>query len=752
MSMKLEFKNIKNQDIFQPEFQDLAANGYGIIEFKKQPQASGGIAVVYAPNGTGKSSLTAVLGKEEGKDNFTFEAVYNTSNQIVPETKAFHIIGDQISRNVIEGETSDYLIGHEIKKEYKLKKKISEGFKNAFDGLNIVYKSEYGVTKIKDYILSAIQVRNRTAYTYIKDIVNKQAKGKNIDREEFVSYVRNPQNRPTVLEVDNNRKQFIIKNIKLIENLMQVDVAQIISNAEVCVIEQNDDAINILEKYKHLHNCIVCNNDNIDNEMLLRQKLENRKRIYESLDPVTKELLEKVAMDQSLLIEDPFEIKSIVLAFLESGEIESMQSLQSEINSYIDSIVNEMIIKLLDVFSSTSMYAWWDEYAQLLRLQPELDSEELLYIQEIISENIGRNIRLIRDDENDHNFKLMLDDQELLGLDRNDMHLSTGEQNFISLTFALLLARHSDREFVILDDPISSFDSVYKNKIAFCIVKFLEKKKQIVLTHNTDLIRLLDVQLKNCFSLYMLNNTEGGRNGFIPVKEAEKDILINLSALVKLFQNDKGILHDIIHDKKLFLMAMIPFLRGYIHIMKDPDDDYGRLSRIMHGYEDGSLDVAKIYKIAFGYEVEDTEVISVEDILNLSCTELDIIDSDAYPLLSDTLKQTLVYYHVRMKVEHELVDIFNIQNAQRDNMLLTDIIQKAFRPLPELTQQQKEKMRNNRVFFTSRKTLLNEFNHFEGNMNIFQPAIDITETALQREVTAIENKLIELRTEYAIDQ
>lgn len=111
-----------------------------------------------------------------------------------------------------------------------------------------------------------------------------------------------------------------------------------------------------------------------------------------------------------------------------------------------------------------------------------------------------------------------------------------------------------------------------------------------------------------------------------------------------------------------------------------------------------------------------------------------------------------MYYHVRMKVEHELVDIFNIQNAQRDNMLLTDIIQKAFRPLLELTQQQKEKMRNNRVFFTSRKTLLNEFNHFEGNMNIFQPAIDITETALQREVTAIENKLIELRAEYAIDQ
>lgn len=59
MAMKLEFNSIKNQSIFQPEFQSFSVNGYNVIEFKKQPQAAGGIAVVYAPNGTGKSSLTA---------------------------------------------------------------------------------------------------------------------------------------------------------------------------------------------------------------------------------------------------------------------------------------------------------------------------------------------------------------------------------------------------------------------------------------------------------------------------------------------------------------------------------------------------------------------------------------------------------------------------------------------------------------------------------------------------------------------
>ena len=252
------------------------------------------------------------------------------------------------------------------------------------------------------------------------------------------------------------------------------------------------------------------------------------------------------------------------------------------------------------------------------------------------------------------------------------------------------------------------------------------------------------------FIVYILNNVEGGRNGFVPVEQEEKKILIYLSNLVEFFQNKNGGLEAIIHDKKHFLMAMIPFLRGYIHIMKDPEDLYGQLSRLMHGYENGSIDVADVYKKAFGYEVESTEVISVDDILNVSVDELDIIDEEEYPLLADTLKQTLIYYHTRMKVEYELTHIFNIQHREGQILLLADIIKKAFRVQQGATEDEKNKARENRVFFTSRKTLLNEFNHFEGNMNIFQPAIDITEQALRKEVEDIDNKLIQLRNEYAL--
>lgn len=359
MAMKLEFNSIKNQSIFQPEFQSFSVNGYNVIEFKKQPQAAGGIAVVYAPNGTGKSSLTAVLGNEKTREDLSFEAIYNGNQVIQPETKAFHTIGDQISRNVIEGETSDYLIGQDIKREYVLKKKIADGFETAFNELNSEYKNDYKTTKVSDYLLSVMHDRNPEAYTFVRDIVNKQSKGKNIDRSLFLTYVRDVQKQPRLVDINREKREFVINNVKIVECLLQIDLAQIVANADVQEIEQNDDAINILGKYKHLHSCIVCDNDHIDGDSLLQRKQERRKRIYDSLDVKTKALLKDVAMDSKLGVSDPFEIKNTVLAFISYGELEPITSLREAILSCVNEIVDEMIVALFNVFIPTSMYSWY---------------------------------------------------------------------------------------------------------------------------------------------------------------------------------------------------------------------------------------------------------------------------------------------------------------------------------------------------------------------------------------------------------
>ena len=132
-----------------------------------------------------------------------------------------------------------------------------------------------------------------------------------------------------------------------------------------------------------------------------------------------------------------------------------------------------------------------------------MTDEDVQYIEDILNDNIDKKITLERDKDN--NIKLLLGGKEFLEKDRTELYLSTGEQNFISLTFEFLKAKNSDKQIVVLDDPISSFDSIYKNKIAYAIIKFLEVKKQIILTHNTDLIRLLECQFQNSFNLYLFH-------------------------------------------------------------------------------------------------------------------------------------------------------------------------------------------------------------------------------------------------------
>ena len=78
-------------------------------------------------------------------------------------------------------------------------------------------------------------------------------------------------------------------------------------------------------------------------------------------------------------------------------------------------------------------------------------------------------------------------------------------------------------------------------------------------------------------------------------------------------------------------------------------------------------------------------------------------------------------------VEKNLVEKFNIDTT--NNEQLGQIVAAAYPNENNI-----EQIRN-RIRLTSKKTLINEFNHFEGNLSIFQPAIDITDQALGRERT-----------------
>ncbi|WP_312644119.1 AAA family ATPase [Hydrogenoanaerobacterium sp.] len=741
----LSFNNLKYQDILEPEFDDFSMSSHNNLEFKIMGQC--GMVVVYAPNGMGKTTLSNVLKIENSSQAVDFSAVYNDV-PITPEDKRFHIIGDQSTRNIIHGNTSDYLIGEDIRREYELRKIIEDIFNSCFVVFTKTLKEKYRITKRDDYFLSSMN--NQVIANYIRDIIPTRNRRSEIDRIEFVHYIKSlsVENIPEIVE---EKTIFIVENQQLIKDVLAI-TAEIEQVGEIQEIEQNDDAIKILNKYPSQTVCVVCDAQNISIDELTHRKTVNRNRIYTNLPTRIKEVLDNIINNSSLQYGDPFSIHARVSDFISTGDYPFLQILQNELSEYVNSTLKNITNLFLQIFDETSLDTHFTEYENLLNRQPMLDNEELMLINEVVNENIGPEITIIRDERNGKNFRLLLDGEAFLGDDVGDknqkpLKLSTGERNFISLAFELLLARHSDKEFVVLDDPISSFDSIYKNKIAYCIIKFLEKKKCIILTHNLELVRLLEFQNSGCFNLYMFNNTNGGVNGFVRVNDLEKKILNNLHDLIKLFRNGDPStqLCDVVIDIRIFLMAMIPFLRGYAHIICTENDIYSSLSSIMHGYENGSVDVNQIYQNLFGYDFGEECVVSVQDILDFDCTNVRTVDPVRLPLLSETLKQTLLYYHLRMCVESTLVELFPASRRHDEDAMLGQIIQKAFKC--DRTDPNFDSKLQYRVFFTSRKTLLNEFNHFEGNMNIFQPAIDIEDNALQREVDAIHEKLALLRIE-----
>ena len=276
-------------------------------------------------------------------------------------------------------------------------------------------------------------LQHQTAYEYIRSIVNVRTHGKDINRAEFVTFVRNNENILNVVELEEEKRKFVITDlskVKVIEKILSINPDEIIADQNVNLIEQHDDAIEILNKYHSADICIVCDNTSFNGDALLERKKEDRKNIYENLDKKTKDILEKIVCDNSLIGFDPFHIKEIVGAFIAGESTNELIELQQEITTYVNNVCNEMVNELFHCFDGTRFFEIFDEYAQLVEMQPQLDTEELLFIENVINENIGKDITIVRDEENDRNYKLKLGNKDLLGTERNEMELSTGEQNF----------------------------------------------------------------------------------------------------------------------------------------------------------------------------------------------------------------------------------------------------------------------------------------------------------------------------------
>lgn len=729
MNAEIKFNVLQNEKIFTDDFKKLTKNNS--VKFSKE-----GIAIIYGPNGTGKTTLMRILAEDKNtKYEFKYkENTYQTGNEQI-----YFLINDQNSRSNIRGTANEFFLGDNIDEEFKLKKFVSKEYGEICKNLIEALKIKFNISTKTNKLLHLID--NKDIHEIIMDLVNKTSKGKSITVKKFTDVILAVE--PYEIEgYDQKKYKFAIEDLSdtnsLINQILALAQNKLTKNEKIVEIEENNEAIHILHKFHDMQQCIVCDNTMIDVDELLEHKESNKESIVSSLDEHIKKIVEKIA--QNIDYDNPFKIKENLLKAISDGNVKLLIDLQNELKLYKEICKKEICNVLLKVLMDSDLVIENDKLEELRSKQIEINEEDLSFIKEVVNNSIDKVLDINRDSEN--NIKIYISDKELLETDREELPLSAGEQNFLSLTFEFLKAKKSGKEIIIVDDPVSSFDSIYKNKIAFSIIKMLEKQNKIILTHNLDLVRLLNSQYKGCYNLYILNNTDGEENGFIHVNNGEQKLLINISELIQGIRGD--ILKNVINPK-LFLMAMIPFMRGYseliyMDVKKFPKNGETistneevswteQLTNVMHGYKNEKVDIALAYRNLFQISpmcqtLPDLYSIDVNDILSIEFnTETIIVDSEKYGLFDKTLHHSLNYLYLRLKVEQVLVGKYNINVGVYKQ--LGQIISQAF---PENDVDSVKK----RVFLTSKKTLLNEFNHFEGNMNIFQPAIDITDSALKR--------------------
>lgn len=157
---------------------------------------------------------------------------------------------------------------------------------------------------------------------------------------------------------------------------------------------------------------------------------------------------------------------------------------------------------------------------------------------------------------------------------RNDKgHMSSGERAIVSLIMFLVSSKPTNYKIYIIDDPVSSFDNYRRKLIYDYILKYLQGKTVLILSHDTVFSKfaIADSKRKVIGDISYLSNN-GENNAIIksiktvPIVSFQKSVALRFSSASNQYQ--------------LTLLARYLFEEEY----GKNNAKYSYLSKIIHGY------------------------------------------------------------------------------------------------------------------------------------------------------------------------
>ncbi len=633
--------------------------------------------IKYGVNGSGKSTIAkaielSVIDSSRLSELLPFKYVENNPDHITPEIvgaegiSSVSIFNDTYINQfifkqdeLIQNSFEIFIKNEEYNKKIKEIEKITSDIKDAFSKNKELDEIINDLTE-----LSGCFGKSKTGYSAAGSIGKGLGKGNKIENipdglESYSKYLKSDQNTKWIKwQVMGNSFIDISDNCpyctsSTTENKEKI---KLVSNEyDAKSIEHLIKVLGVVERLEKYFSDEARNNIfNITKNKigLSKEEIAYLKQVKEQIDLLKGKLTSLKNMtfftfEEAEKVIDKIELLKInldLLPFLKSDETNRVVGV---LNKSLDAVLNQ----------AGKLQGEVNKQKEGIRITIENYKTEINNFLRYAGYKYSINIEA---NEEEYKMKLLHNDMSASVLS-GDQHLSYGEKNAFSLVLFMYECLSKNPDFIILDDPISSFD---KNK-KFAIIEMLFRGKKslrgktvLMLTHDLEPIIDMIKNLPHTFNPIPKASFLKARNGVISEVPIEKADVLTFSQVCN--ENVST------HEESIIKLV---YLRRYYETINDKGNEYQLISNLLHKRNQ-----------PIDRRGEEQVDMNEEDIQQASeKIKARISDFDYNTILNKlTNNEEMIGVYKQCRNDYEKLQIFRIINDKHDNNVVKKYINETF--------------------------------------------------------------------------